>query len=82
MGKMDFEDIKNMTVIAGFLFAAVLYVLVFYTIIMCINGNDLKTIVVMNNMNEAWFEILVFPTIGVFIFLGLIFELKRIFEKK
>ena len=39
--------------------------------------DDLQTIVMMNTKGEAWWEVFLWPSMGLLIFLGLFLELRR-----
>ena len=44
--------------IGGYVVGAMLYCIVTYTIWMCMQGNNLQSVVMMNTKGEAWWEVL------------------------
>lgn len=77
MREMESEDIKTLIRLGGYMFGAVFYIVIFYTIITMGTGNDLSIIIHFNKYGEAWWELLIYPTVGLIIFLGLFFEFQK-----
>lgn len=78
---MERKNILNILSLGGHLSGAMLYLVVFYTILMCMmSGSDVSTVVDMNSFGEAWWEIFLFPLSGLFIFAGLVISLRQLWK--
>ena len=84
--RLKLRDVKKTISLAGYVYAAGLFICLAVAVVCCLKnylaGKEFQTTVHMNLYGEAWIELIILSIVGVFIFVGLYFEIKATFEKK
>ena len=70
------EKWKNGIALGSSIAGVVLYIVVFYLVLMCMSNKELVTRVCINMHNEAWWEVLLLPSLGLIVFAGMYLNYK------